>query len=176
MILELGCGNTKTPGAVGVDCNPRSQADVIHNLDTFPYPFDDASADRIVCRDVLEHLEHFIAAMEELWRIGKPGCVVDITGPFMSSVNYFSDPTHRRAFTSRSFDYFLRASAVHKHAYSTAEFELIDVQYDPEQFEIRKGLNRWLLGWVNRNKRTYEDRYAFIYPVYQIHFKLKVIK
>lgn len=25
--------------------------------------------------------------------------------PFMSSVNYSSDPTHRQVFTSRSFDY-----------------------------------------------------------------------
>lgn len=175
-VIELGCGNAKTPGAIGVDVNPRSAADVLHDLDVFPYPFEDNAADRIICHDVLEHVEDFIATMEEIWRIGKPGCVVDVSGPFMSSVNYFSDPTHRRAFTSRSFDYFVQGTAVHKHSYSTAEFRLDSVQYDPGAERLRRGPNRWLLNWANRNKRVYEERFAFLFPVYQIHFILLVVK
>jgi len=176
VVIELGCGNSKTPGAIGVDFNPKTQADIIHDLDIFPYPFADNYADRIICKDVLEHVEHFVAVMEEIWRIGKPGCEVEISGPFMSSVNYFSDPTHRRAFTSRSFNYFIKGTDARGYSYSPVEFDLVSVEYDPDQIKVRRGINLWLLRWVNRNKDQYENRYAFIYPVYQIHFVLKVLK
>ena len=40
MILDLGCGSKKRPGAIGVDINAASGADVIHDLDVLPYPFE----------------------------------------------------------------------------------------------------------------------------------------
>jgi len=42
-ILDVGCGINKKAGAIGVDRNPASRADVIANLDHFPYPFRDSS-------------------------------------------------------------------------------------------------------------------------------------
>lgn len=175
-VIELGCGNAKTPGAFGIDFNINSQADLIHNLDVFPYPLQDEVADEVICRDVLEHLEHFVAAVEEIWRICKPGALVEITGPFMSSVNFYSDPTHKRAFTSRTFDYFIEGTEVRKHRYSTATFELVSVEFDPDERPRRRGLRRWVLDWANNNKRKYEERYAFMYPVHTVHFILRAIK
>ena len=64
-VLELGCGFNKTPGAFGIDIIRGSQADILHDLNTFPYPFADSEWDRILCRDVLEHLD---AASFEPWR------------------------------------------------------------------------------------------------------------
>lgn len=175
-VIELGCGNAKTPGAFGVDFNPRSQADLIHNLNSFPYPLPENIADKVICRDVLEHLDHFIEAVEEIWRICKPGALVEITGPFMSSVNFFSDPTHKRAFTSRTFDYFIEGTEVRKHRYSDATFELVSVEYDPEERARRRGFHLWALNWANANKRKYEERYAFLYPLHTVHFILRAIK
>lgn len=173
-VLELGCGNDKTPGAFGVDINPRSAADLIHNLDVFPYPLPDNTFDRVICKDVLEHVGDFVRTMEEIWRVCKPGAVVDISGPFMSSVNYYSDPTHRRAFTSRSFDYFIEGASAHAYGYSPANFRMISVEYD--KYEKRRFIHGWLLGMANKHKMKYENRYAFIYPVYQIYFELQVVK
>ena len=67
-ILELGCGFSKTPGAYGVDIIAGSSADLIHDLDVFPYPIADSAWDRIICRDVLEHVADFVRTMEEIWR------------------------------------------------------------------------------------------------------------
>jgi len=39
MILDVGCGNNKTPGAIGLDVNPRTQADVLADADRHPLPF-----------------------------------------------------------------------------------------------------------------------------------------
>lgn len=176
VVIEFGCGNSKSQGAIGVDFNSRTEADVIHDMDVFPYPFEDSYADRIICHNVLEHVDDFIAVIEEIWRIGKPECILEFSGPFMSSVNYFSDPTHKRAFTSRSFDYFIEGTDANRYAYSECKLGLNTVIYDPEQHDIRRGLHLWLLKWANRNKEKYENRYAFLYPLYQIHFELKVIK
>ena len=175
-ILELGCGFNKAPGAYGVDILMGSQADLIHDLDVFPYPLQDSSWDRIICHDVLEHLEDFVRTMEEIWRIGAPGATVEVHAPFMSSVNYFSDPTHKRAFTSRSFDYFLPGTTAARFGYSSARFELVHCEYDAEDRPQRRGFHRWILGWANRNKVLYENRYAFLYPVYNISYSLRVLK
>ena len=70
---DIGCGLQKIPGAIGRDNNPASQADVFHNLDQFPYPFEDNQFDRIYGTDVLEHLDDVIRTMEEIDRIGRPG-------------------------------------------------------------------------------------------------------
>lgn len=175
-VLELGCGFNKTPGAVGLDIIRGSQADIFHDLNTFPYPFADSEWDRILCRDVLEHLDDFIRAVEELWRIARPGAIVEVSGPFMSSVNFYSDPTHKRAFTSKTFDYFIEGSRAFKFGYSKTRFELVACEYDREERSKRRGPHRWLLDWANRNKEYYESRFAFVYPLYQIFFDLRVVK
>ena len=64
-MLDLGCGNAKRPGAVGVDFNDRTAADIVHNLNSFPYPFEDASFDEIYLDNVLEHLDDVMGVMEE---------------------------------------------------------------------------------------------------------------
>lgn len=174
-VLELGCGFNKTPGAFGVDVIPGSQADLIHDLNLFPYPFDDSTWDRIICLDVLEHVEDVVRTIEEIWRIAKPDAVVEISGPFMSSVHYHTDPTHRRAFTSRSFDYFCPGRPLHRYGYSKAAFELLDCVYDKGDPE-RRGIAGAITRWANRNKDRYELRYAYIYPMLQINFTLRAIK
>jgi 2-polyprenyl-3-methyl-5-hydroxy-6-metoxy-1,4-benzoquinol methylase len=62
-ILDVGCGRNKTPGAVGIDNNPRSAADVIHDLDRFPYPFPDDEFDLIVGNQIIEHVGDVLAVV-----------------------------------------------------------------------------------------------------------------
>src|SRR5437764_140803 len=35
--LDVGCGWNKTPGAIGIDVNPKAHADVVHDLGSIPY-------------------------------------------------------------------------------------------------------------------------------------------
>ena len=46
-ILDVGCGVNKLAGAIGLDRNPASRADVLADLDHFPYPFRDSSFDKL---------------------------------------------------------------------------------------------------------------------------------
>jgi SAM-dependent methyltransferase len=175
-VLELGCGFSKTPGAFGVDIIQGSQADLIHDLNVFPYPFADSEWDRIICLDVLEHVDDVVKTVEEIWRISRPGALIEISAPFMSSVNYHTDPTHKRAFTSRSFDYFCPGRPLHRYGYSRATFEILECEYDAGARGHRKGIARFLTALANSHKDRYEARFAFIYPMHQINFKLRTIK
>src|SRR3954462_7038271 len=47
-VLDVGCGSAKWPGAGGLDISAGTDADVVHDLDVRPYPFDDDSFDQIL--------------------------------------------------------------------------------------------------------------------------------
>jgi len=74
-ILDVGCGIKKAPGAIGIDRNPASAADVLCDLDRFPYPFADSSFDGLQAVHVIEHLADVIRAMEEFHRLVRAGAV-----------------------------------------------------------------------------------------------------
>ena len=65
-ILDLGCGKRKHKGAIGIDSEKDSAADIIHDLNKFSYPFKNNTFDLIYCYDILEHLDNIIKVIEEL--------------------------------------------------------------------------------------------------------------
>src|ERR1043166_1084403 len=106
-VLDVGCGWNKTPGAIGIDANPKTHADVIHDLGSIPYPFPDNEFDEIVCRHVAEHVPDVMSFIAELHRITKPGGRITITTPHYSNPDWATDPTHRNHFNSYSFNCFV---------------------------------------------------------------------
>lgn len=105
-ILDIGCGKHKTPGAIGLDFNPRTDADVIHNLNQFPYPFADNEFDLIIGNQVIEHVDDVLAVVKELYRIAKPGATIRLDTPHYTDVSSYRDPTHKHHLTCESFMYF----------------------------------------------------------------------
>ena len=69
LILDLGCGNKKREGTIGVDFNTRLDGDVNHDLNQFPYPFESETVDKIYIDNCLEHLDEPLKVMEEIHRI-----------------------------------------------------------------------------------------------------------
>lgn len=106
-ILDVGCGANKFPGAIGMDNNPRTAADVIHDLGQFPYPFPDSEFDLIVASHVIEHVPDVMGFMTELYRIAKPNGRLRIATPHYTNPDWPNDPTHRNHFNSYSFDTFI---------------------------------------------------------------------
>jgi SAM-dependent methyltransferase len=68
-ILDLGCGDRKFSGSIGVDFDKNCNPDVLWDLNKTPYPFDDNSFDMIVTTEVLEHLKDPRAFIGEIKRI-----------------------------------------------------------------------------------------------------------
>lgn len=106
-ILDVGCGTNKYNGAIGLDHNPRSAADVIHDLGDFPYPFADDEFDLIVSSHSIEHLPDVMNFVAELYRITRPGGRIKILTPHYTNPDWASDPTHRNHFNCYSFNVFI---------------------------------------------------------------------
>lgn len=103
--LNVGCGGKIMDGWVNVDAHPLPGVDVVHNLDRFPWPFSDNSADKIVASHVFEHVRSPIEFVLECWRILTPGGQLTVQCPHWTSENAFTDPTHVRFVTDQTFDY-----------------------------------------------------------------------
>jgi len=110
-ILDVGCGQNKFPGAVGIDSNPRSHADVIHDLGVLPYPFPDNEFDLIICRHVIEHVPDVMAFVSELHRVTRSGGRIQIVTPHYTNPDWPTDPTHRNHFNSYSFNCFVAGAS-----------------------------------------------------------------
>ena len=52
--LNLGCGEDHKPGYINVD--KYGNPDVLHDLEEFPWPWDDESVEEILMKHILEHL------------------------------------------------------------------------------------------------------------------------
>lgn len=106
-ILDVGCGTNKYPGAIGLDYNPRTGADVIHDLNEVPYPFADDEFDLVVSNHVVEHVPDVMSFITELYRITKPGGRIKLLTPHYTNADWAADPTHRNHFSSYSFNTFI---------------------------------------------------------------------
>ena len=174
-ILDLGCGNKKRPGAIGVDCYNRTAADVIHDLNVFPYPFQDATFDEIYLDNTLEHLDDVLKVMEEVHRISKPGGLVKVIVPYFRSRWAFVDPTHRHFFTVDSFAYFDPDHIIGKtYPYSLARFKQDKIIFNENipvcaaMGLIKKLANRW--------QSRYERFLSHLIPLDDLTYYLLTVK
>ncbi len=105
-ILDVGCGIKKFPGSIGIDRNTDTAADIIWDLDQFPWPVESETFDEARLIHVIEHVGDVIATMEELHRILKPGGQIILETPHYTDFSSWCDPTHRWHLNSFSFRYF----------------------------------------------------------------------
>ncbi len=95
---------------VNVDILPACKPDLLLNMGADPWPWPDSSAGSIRADNLLEHFDkdedlHF---MNEAWRVLVPGGRLWLRVP--NSLLWWDgaagDPTHKRYFTPKSFQYF----------------------------------------------------------------------
>jgi SAM-dependent methyltransferase len=183
--LDVGCGERKYPGHIGMDIVAIDGVDIVHNIDNKPWPFKDNTFDEVIMDDILEHSTDILVVLSELYRISRPNALIRISVPHFSSDNMYSDPTHRVFFSSRSFNYFDKSiSYKHGHYLPFVNFHILKVflsfreilQRNKEvmPFNPFKFIGiEWL---INRNKRLYERFFAWLLPCAEIYFELRVIK
>jgi len=108
--LDIGCGANKQPGFVGIDVRPEQGVDIVHDLQTYPWPLPDNSVSLAVCSHVMEHINPadfgFIKFMNEIWRVMKPGSELVASFPYAGSPGYWQDPTHCNGITEVTWAYF----------------------------------------------------------------------
>lgn len=168
-VLDVGCGARKHPGAIGLDISADTDADVVHDLDRFPYPFDDNTFDQVLMQDVIEHVERPYAVVAELARICRPGARVQLRTPHFSSVLAYSDPTHRHFFSRHAILGLAEPGFAH---YTETRMRVVSVTLDFwAPFRVLG-----IAALANRQPELYERYFAFRFPAMNIRADFEVLK
>jgi SAM-dependent methyltransferase len=106
LILDVGAGPNKYPGSISIDFNPKTPADIVWDLNNYPWPLPDSEFDLVYSSHCLEHLYNPIQAIEEIHRILKPKGRFILKVPHFSSHVAWWTPEHKRTFTIGLFHHF----------------------------------------------------------------------
>lgn len=95
--LDLGCGSNKREGFIGVDKFKTESTDIVHDLLTYPWPFEDNSVDELHSSHFFEHIPGLDrpAFMDELYRVLKPKAQAQFIIPYARSMRSIQDFTHQ---------------------------------------------------------------------------------
>jgi SAM-dependent methyltransferase len=179
-ILDVGCGSNKYPGAIGIDFNPKTAADVIHDLGVVPYPFPDNEFDEIITRHVAEHVPDVMAFVSELHRITRPGGRIKLVAPHYSNPDWPTDPTHRNHFNCYSFNCFMQDRRLFPF-YTEVELKPIRTYVSLANLWRALGLEfitnldqRWPA--LRFTRKFWEHYLSFIFRGKELHFEFEVVK
>jgi hypothetical protein len=133
--LNLGSGNNYLEGYVNVDDNIHVKADVVHDLNSYPYPFGADEFEEILADHVIEHLDDPLDFLQESYRISKDGAKTIIKCPHFSC-NWLH-PRHKSAISTKLFDFLDK---------NNSEY------YQRADFAVEKIILKWLRN-TNLGKR-----------------------
>lgn len=108
MYLDVGCGDNKQQGCVGMDQRKLEGVDVVHDCEKLPWPFEDDTFNRVFMVHMMEHIKPWLVIdiMNEMWRIMKPDGVLMMVMPYPGSAGHWQDPTHIKPWNETTPHYF----------------------------------------------------------------------
>lgn len=180
-ILDVGCGMKKYKSenpkddVIGIDINKDSQADVLHDLNKFPWPFKESEFDMTFSSHCIEHLDDWLKVLREIVRITKPnGTIIFMVPHFSSAIAYTVE--HKSYFTCLSFTGVLPRLKLVKGI----ELEKIELRYlkstdDRGFFHVL--INKILTGLANSNLHFCERVWCYwVGGFNEIYLRYRVVK
>jgi len=143
VIVDLGAGPRRYPGAYGFDIMVREGVDVVCNLEQ-GIPMQSDSVDMVFSAHVVEHIKNFVPLMEEIYRVCRQDAQVCISVPYFASRGAFTDPTHVNYFTEDTWQHFERPTYGVKTNFRIEHIE----------FAMRKPF-RWFPRYFQKRFRRY---------------------
>ncbi len=184
-VLKLNLGSGKNPKAGFVNVDKYGTPDILHDLEVFPWPWEDNSVEEIEMNHVLEHLgqltETYLNIIKELYRVCKNGAIINITVPHPRHNDFLYDPTHVRPILPESFQLFSKKLNKKWIAnnnpntplalYLDVDFELLNINYTLDPIWTQK---------MSEENLSQEDIYnaakSYNNVIKEIRIPLKVIK
>ena len=143
--LDVACGQNKQAGFKGIDI--AGDADIVHDLNVYPWPVKKNSVTEVFCSHYAEHIPHKVEGhtkdgwwlfFDELMRVCKKGAELTFVHPYVMSGRAFWDPTHTRYIHETTWYYLdktWREQQGLDHYQTVADFEVTLIEgtgMDPE--------------------------------------------
>lgn len=167
IIINLGCGFRHYVGAINVDAFEICKPDVVHDLNKFPWPFDDNYADRITAWHLFEHLEDWWGAFGECARILKLGGTLEIHVPDASCTGALAYRDHNHVFFRWSFTETLEPEFRGANAWARVQpmvpLKMIQYMRIPYERYVKWWFPKWLLWFCAEHMVNFifEQRFTF---------------
>lgn len=108
--LDIGSGAASRPGWVSIDNRAHPAVTHVHDLEQIPWPLPDACAIQAFAGFVVNRINParfgLIAFFDEVWRLLKPGGVLNIVAYYGCNHRYQSDPAACNPITENTLLYF----------------------------------------------------------------------
>ena len=173
--LDVGCGQRKLPGALGMDILADSMADVVHDAGIFPWPFKENFFDLVFLNNVLEHVADVPKTLTEVHRVTKSGGKVVIQVPYFRSVDAFADPTHTHFFAFGTLDYFIKGAKWSGYKYVPFCFKKLGFWYGWPH-KSKNPLKQLVKIFIHRYPNFYDQYLSIFLPTECVTWELEAIK
>ena len=180
--LELGCGPNKRDGSyIGIDLRDLPGVDIVGDVFEVFKGIPDNTVDEIYSAHFFEHVDNLELLLSEIHRILKPGGEIEIIVPHFSNPYFYSDHSHKTNFGLYSLSYFsvnqFFSRSVPRYDNQTCYFlQKVDLIFKSARpFYFRYGIKKIIQFFVNLNnftKEFYEENLCYIFPCYEIRYKL----
>lgn len=180
-IVDLGCGTTKTPGAIGIDSIPLEGVDIVADIESGLPFFEDNSIDVIYSNHFFEHVQNFDFLIKEVFRVLKKDGRLYLRVPHFSNPYYYSDYTHKRFFGLYTFDYFSRNENQLHHKvpcfYTNIRFKVIKRRLVFKSDFLLRGFikHRIFEPFFNISgyfQELYEEVFCYLIPCQEIYYEI----
>lgn len=175
--LHIGCGKDIKKGYINLDIAKLPGIDVVHDLNTFPYPFKDNTFYEILANSVIEHVDDVIKVVTELHRISKPNAVMKIRVPYFHAAGGLAIITHKHFFNADAFNNFTDKDPFGIDYYTKARLKVEKIVLVPSRLgRLIPPLplpKKWGLNALNFRHLM---SYVLGEVILEIYFELRVIK
>ena len=174
-VLDIGCGQRKLPGSIGMDIVENSNADVVHDASSIPWPFEDNTFDLVFTNHFVEHVDDLLGFFNEVHRVLKPGGRFIMQVPYFRKTDAYADLTHRHFFTSRSLDYIVKETRLSEYNYTDRMYTQVGFWYG---WPAKAGnpFTRFFKWYITKYPKFYDQYLSLLLPISCLTWELEVIK
>lgn len=108
--LDLGCGEHKQDGFVGIDIRPLAGVDIVCDLESYPWPLPDGCASLLMAAHLVEFIDPsrggLLRFMDEAWRVLRYDGRFIATTWYPGTRPFYADPCHINAVNEVTWSYF----------------------------------------------------------------------
>jgi predicted SAM-dependent methyltransferase len=173
LIVDLGCGNSKVKGRIGIDKIDLPTVDIVADVEEGLPFFPDSSVDEIHSRSFFEHVSNLEGLIREIVRILKPSGTCHVFVPHFSNPYFYSDYTHSKFIGLYTFYYFSDEKYQLKRKvpnfYSDVRIRILQQTLtfgNPSRQTLFKKILQHLFNRSSDMQEFYEENLCYIFPCY----------